>query len=76
MGDTTRRVSESTGSVGQITNAQTPEAESTWGYQVSTIRIKNIRLQAASSRPRTRWIDGSTWSNVGVTKLKALATAS
>ena len=69
--NTTRRVSDSTGSVGQITNAQTPEAVHL-GYQVSTIRIRNIRLRPPAAG-WTRWI-GSTWSTS--IKLKALATAS
>ena len=76
MGDTRRRVSASTGSVGEAITAQGAELRSTWGYQVSTMRRRNIKLQAASSNPRTGFRRESTWSKVGVTNLKAIAKTS
>ncbi|KGG18147.1 hypothetical protein EV07_0059 [Prochlorococcus sp. MIT 0603] len=41
----------------------------TCGYQVSTILIKNAKVQAAKSKPVKKWIVGSASIKIGVTKL-------
>ena len=75
-GAMTRRLKARTGSVGSATTGQRPALRSIWGYQVSTMRRRKQRVQAASSKPRTRCTPGRSAMRVGVTKLKASKPAS
>ena len=74
IGATTRRVRASTGSAAKDQRPG-PCFRSTWGYQVSTIRSRKARVQAASNNPSSRWTIGRTCRSSGVTKLYAFVKA-
>ena len=56
-------------SVGRKNKSQKPFLTLTCGYQVRTILIRNVRVQAANSRLAKKCIFGSASNKIGVTKL-------
>ncbi|MFM9103606.1 MAG: hypothetical protein ACKOPS_20650, partial [Cyanobium sp.] len=55
--------------IGAPTRRITPLLSATWGYQVSTMRTRNSRVQVARAKASSRWVQASGEAGSAVTKL-------